>query len=71
MARQMLNIEEEANYLGTTARHGRRLVGDDSLSHCQGGGREPFADVDLATWVHARRVVGVPAKGRSIRAALR
>ena len=58
MARQMLTVEEAAKYLGTTARHVRRLVSDHSLSHHKAGGRIRFADLDLDAWLDARRVDG-------------
>jgi excisionase family DNA binding protein len=58
VARQMLTIEEAAKYLGTTARHVRRLVSDHSLSYYKVGGRVRFADVDLDAWLDARRIDG-------------
>ncbi len=57
----MLTTEEVAEYLGTTARHVRRLVSDHELSRYKVGGRNRFADVDLDAWLDARRVDGVDA----------
>jgi excisionase family DNA binding protein len=57
-ARRMLTTEEAAAYLGTTARHVRRLVTDHELSRYKVGGRNRFADVDLDAWLDARRVEG-------------
>lgn len=54
----MLTIEGAAQYLGTTARHVRRLVADHSLSHYRVAGRIRFSDVDLDAWLDARRVDG-------------
>jgi len=54
----MLTTEEAADYLGTTARHIRRLVSDHELSRYKVGGRNRFADVDLDAWLDARRVEG-------------
>jgi excisionase family DNA binding protein len=54
----MLTTEEAAEYLGTTARHVRRLVTDHELSRYKVGGRNRFADVDLDAWLDARRVEG-------------
>jgi excisionase family DNA binding protein len=54
----MLSTEEAAAYLGTTARHVRRLVTDHELSRYKVGGRNRFADVDLDAWLDARRVEG-------------
>jgi excisionase family DNA binding protein len=58
VARRMLTTEEAADYLGTTARHVRRLVSDHELSRYKVGGRNRFADVDLDAWLDARRVEG-------------
>lgn len=58
MARRMLTIEEAAEYLGTSARHLRRLVSDHALSHYKVGGRVRFSDVDLDEWLDDRRVAG-------------
>ena len=55
VARRMLTTEEAAKYLGTTARHVRRLVSDHSLSHYKVGGRVRFADLDLDAWLDGRR----------------
>jgi excisionase family DNA binding protein len=68
----MLTTEEAAAYLGTTARHVRRLVSDHELSRYKVGGRNRFADVDLDAWLDARRVdgrrpVSAPAPLRSTR----
>ena len=57
-ARRMLTTEEAAAYLGTTARHVRRLVSDHELSRYKVGGRNRFADVDLDAWLDGRRVEG-------------
>jgi excisionase family DNA binding protein len=54
----MLTTEEAAEYLGTTARHVRRLVSDHELSRYKVGGRNRFADVDLDAWLDTRRVEG-------------
>lgn len=54
----MLTTEEAAEYLGTSARHVRRLVSDHELSRYKIGGRNRFADVDLDAWLDARRVQG-------------
>ena len=62
LARRMLTTEEAAAYLGTTVRHVRRLVSDHELSRYKVGGRNRFADVDLDSWLEARRVEG----GRSV-----
>ena len=66
----MLTTEEAAAYLGTTARHVRRLVTDHELSRYKVGGRNRFADIDLDAWLDARRVdgrrqVSAPASLRS------
>lgn len=58
VVRRMLTTEEAAEYLGTTARHIRRLVSDHELSHYKVGGRNRFADVDLDAWLDGRRVEG-------------
>jgi excisionase family DNA binding protein len=58
VVRRMLTTEEAAQYLGTTARHVRRLVSDHELSRYKVGGRNRFADVDLDAWLDARRVEG-------------
>ena len=58
VARRMLTTEEAAEYLGTTVRHLRRLVSDHELSRYKVGGRNRFADVDLDSWLDARRVEG-------------
>ena len=55
-ARRMLTTEEAAAYLGTTARHVRRLVSDHELSQYKVGGRNRFADVELDEWLATRRV---------------
>ena len=72
VVRRMLNTEEAAEYLGTTARHVRRLVTDHELSRYKVGGRNRFADLDLDAWLDARRVEGgrplsSPASLRSTR----
>jgi excisionase family DNA binding protein len=54
----MLTTEEAAEYLGTTARHVRRLVSDHELSRYKVGGRNRFADIDLDAWLDTRRVEG-------------
>jgi excisionase family DNA binding protein len=59
LVRRMLTTEEAAQYLGTTARHVRRLVTDHELSRYKVGGRNRFADVDLDAWLDGRRVEGV------------
>ena len=74
VVRRMLTTEEAAEYLGTSARHVRRLVSDHELSRYKVGGRNRFADVDLDAWLEARRVEGGrPASSltsvRSMRAA--
>jgi excisionase family DNA binding protein len=58
----MLTTEEAADYLGTTARHVRRLVSDHELCRYKVGGRNRFADVDLDAWLDARRVEGRAAR---------
>jgi len=58
----MLTIDEAAKYLGTTARHVRRLVADHSLSHYKVGGRIRFSDLDLDAWLDGRRIDGMAAK---------
>ena len=58
VARRMLTTEEAAAYLGTSARHVRRLVSDHELSRYKVGGRNRFADVDLDAWLDGRRVEG-------------
>ena len=63
VGRRMLTTEEAADYLGTTARHVRRLVSDHELSRYKVGGRNRFADVDLDAWLDARRVEGRAARG--------
>ena len=60
VVRRMLTTEEAAEYLGTSARHVRRLVSDHELSRYKVGGRNRFADVDLDAWLDARRVEGRP-----------
>ena len=54
----MLTTVEAAEYLGTSARHVRRLVSDHELTRYKVGGRNRFADVDLDAWLDARRVEG-------------
>jgi len=62
----MLTTEEAAEYLGTSARHVRRLVSDHELSRYKVGGRNRFADVDLDAWLDARRIDGADVgRGRS------
>ncbi len=58
VVRRMLTTEEAAAYLGTSARHLRRLVTDHELSRYKVGGRNRFADVDLDAWLEGRRVEG-------------
>ena len=66
VVRRMLSTAEAAEYLGTTARHVRRLVTDHELSRYKVGGRNRFADVDLDEWLDARRVEGgVSRRGAS------
>lgn len=60
----MLTTEEAADYLGTSARHVRRLVSDHQLSHYKVGGRNRFSDVDLDAWLDARRVSGAERGSR-------
>lgn len=67
----MLTTEEAADYLGTTARHVRRLVSDHELSRYKVGSRNRFADVDLDAWLDARRVEGSPARRYAAGGALR
>jgi excisionase family DNA binding protein len=67
VARRMLTTEEAADYLGTSARHLRRLVSDHQLSHYKVGGRIRFADVDLDAWLDGRRVAGTGAPRSSRR----
>jgi len=64
VARRMLTTEEAASYLGTTARHIRRLVTDHELSRYKVGGRNRFADVELDAWLDARRVEGAARRPR-------
>lgn len=76
VVRRMLSTEEAAEYLGTTARHIRRLVTDHELSRYKVGGRNRFADVDLDAWLDARRVEGgrpvsEPASPRSTQSGRR
>jgi excisionase family DNA binding protein len=59
----MLTTEEAAQYLGTSARHVRRLVSDHELSRYKVGGRNRFADVDLDAWLDGRRVNGARRRG--------
>jgi excisionase family DNA binding protein len=59
----MLTTEEAAEYLGTSARHVRRLVSDHELSRYKIGGRNRFADVDLDAWLDGRRVDGARRRG--------
>ena len=67
VARRMLTTEEAADYLGTSARHVRRLVSDHELSRYKVGGRNRFADVDLDAWLDGRRVEGRrPAREPSV-----
>ncbi|MDQ6838133.1 MAG: helix-turn-helix domain-containing protein [Actinomycetota bacterium] len=63
VARRMLTTEEAAEYLGTSARHVRRLVSDHELSRYKVGGRNRFADVDLDAWLDGRRVDGARRRG--------
>jgi excisionase family DNA binding protein len=67
--RRILTTEEAAAYLGTTARHVRRLVSDHELSRYKVGGRNRFADVDLDAWLDGRRVEGRAHQRSASRAA--
>lgn len=68
IVRRMLTTEEAAEYLGTSARHVRRLMSDHELSHYKVGGRNRFADVDLDAWLDDRRVDGHrPSPQRRVR----
>jgi excisionase family DNA binding protein len=66
MPRQMLTIHQAAEYLGTSARHVRRLVSDHALSHYKVGGRIRFADVDLDAWLECRRVEHPAEKAQTV-----
>jgi excisionase family DNA binding protein len=66
----MLTTEEAAEYLGTSARHVRRLVSDHELSRYKVGGRNRFADVDLDAWLDSRRIEGARRPLRRPRRAL-
>jgi excisionase family DNA binding protein len=63
VTRRMLTTDQAAEYLGTTARHVRRLMSDHELSRYKVGGRNRFADVDLDAWLDGRRVDGARRRG--------
>jgi excisionase family DNA binding protein len=63
VTRRMLTTDQAAEYLGTTARHVRRLVSEHELSRYKVGGRNRFADVDLDAWLDGRRIEGTRPLG--------
>jgi excisionase family DNA binding protein len=66
VTRRMLTTDQAAEYLGTTARHVRRLVSEHELSRYKVGGRNRFSDVELDAWLDDRRIDGADvSRGRS------
>jgi len=53
--RQLIDLQEAAEFLGTTVRHLRRLVGGRAIPHYKVGGKVRFDEGELERWLDDRR----------------
>jgi len=53
--RRLIDLSDAAEYLGTTARHLRRLVDGRAIPHYKVGGKLRFDTGELDRWLDGRR----------------
>ena len=60
MDRQLLTIDQAAEYLATSSRHVRRLLAERRLARVKIGGKVRLAVEDLDSYISAHRIDAAP-----------